>query len=188
MRPSRSFPPLPQPPLPPSQTVSASSAATAWNSGQDITFTATVAPQASGGGTPTGTVQFVVDGADTGAPLTLDNTGAATITLNPLRSDWANHAVSAIYTSNSASFAGSTGTLPGGETIYSPTTTSVTASSSRTVAGQLVMLTATVTPQSLGGFTPTGTVQFLIDGNDYGAPVADLRGQGVDHAEHARAR
>ncbi len=151
--------------------VTASTTTTAWNSGQDITFTATVMPQASGGGTPTGTVQFVVDGADMGGPLTLDNTGAASITSNPLSLGLGFHAVSVIYTSNSANFADSTGTLPGGETIYSPTSTSVIASSGRTVHGQLLMLTATVTPQTLGGFITTGTVLFLIDGVDYDAPV-----------------
>ena len=55
--------------------------------------------------------------------------------------------------------------------IYSPTATLVTASSSRTVSGQLVTFTATVTPGALDGDVPTGTVQFLVDGHDSGAPV-----------------
>ncbi|MGP0065797.1 MAG: Ig-like domain repeat protein [Isosphaeraceae bacterium] len=151
--------------------VSASTAQIAMNDGQDVTFTATVTPQGSGGGTPTGTVQFVVDGSEMGGPLTLDSTGTASLTINPLSLGLGNHAVSAIYTSNSLSFAGSTGTFVGGETVYSTTTTSVIASSSTTVAGQLVELTATVSPQAVGGIAPTGTIQFVIDGSDYGAPV-----------------
>ena len=78
------------------------------------------------------------------------------------------HAVSAVYTSNSTDFASSTGTLPGGETIYSATSVSVTASSSTILQGQPLLLTASVTPQALDEWTPTGTVQFLIDGVDAG--------------------
>ena len=82
--------------------ISASSgAAIAWNSGQDITFTATVAPEAAGCSTPAGTVRFVVDGVPMDESLTLDSTGTASITLNPVSLGLGNHAVSAIYSSNS---------------------------------------------------------------------------------------
>jgi Bacterial Ig-like domain (group 3)/MBG domain (YGX type) len=157
--------------------VTSSSPSAALGSGQDLVFNATVMLAASGGGTPTGTIQFVVDGNDVGGPLPLDVNGAASITLNPLSLGLGNHALSAVYTSNSSSFAGNTTTFPGGVPVYSPTTTAVIASSSEAVAGQLVMFTATVTPQALDGFTPSGTAQFLIDGKNFGAPVPITGGQ-----------
>src|SRR5262249_32214595 len=39
--------------------------------GQAVTFTTVVQPAPTGGGTPTGTVQFVVDGSPFGQPVTL---------------------------------------------------------------------------------------------------------------------
>ena len=46
--------------------------------GQSVSFTATVGPPASGDPTPTGTVQFQIDGSNFGSPVTLDNNGSAT--------------------------------------------------------------------------------------------------------------
>ncbi len=47
--------------------------------GETVTFTATVARTASGGkGVPTGTVQFMLDGAKVGRPVALDQKGRAT--------------------------------------------------------------------------------------------------------------
>src|SRR5207253_9326406 len=45
--------------------------------GEAVTFTATVMPSASIAGTPSGTVQFQVDGSDLGGPVPLSN-GTAT--------------------------------------------------------------------------------------------------------------
>jgi YD repeat-containing protein len=42
--------------------------------------------------------------------------------------------------------------------------------------GQSVTLTATLTPQLAGNPTPTGTVQFRVDGADFGSPVAAVNG------------
>jgi hypothetical protein len=50
------------------------------------------------------------------------------------------------------------------------TTTTVTAAPSTSVAGQFVTFTATVAPQT-GGAVPAGTVQFEINGSDFGSPV-----------------
>ena len=46
--------------------------------GQSVSFTATVGPPASGDPTPTGSVQFQIDGSNFGSPVTLDNNGSAT--------------------------------------------------------------------------------------------------------------
>jgi CSLREA domain-containing protein len=85
--------------------------------GQNVTFTATVTSSA---GSPTGTVQFVVDGSNFGGPVTLSGGTAQTSTssLTPL-----NHTVSAQY-SGDANFDTSSGSLPGGQTVVpAPTPT-----------------------------------------------------------------
>ncbi len=46
--------------------------------GQSVSFTATVGPPASGDPTPTGSVQFQIDGNNFGSPVTLDTNGSAT--------------------------------------------------------------------------------------------------------------
>ncbi|MDH5198273.1 MAG: Ig-like domain repeat protein, partial [Gemmatimonadota bacterium] len=75
--------------------------------GQNVTFTATVT---GGPGTPTGNVQFKVDGANLGAAVALDGSGQAT---SPPTSGLAagTHVITAEYT-GATNFAASTGTLP----------------------------------------------------------------------------
>src|SRR5205807_9965135 len=75
--------------------------------GQPVVFSATVA--SDGGGTPTGTVQFAIDGANAGSPVTLasgvavlDPTSTLTVGL---------HSVTATY-AGITRFATSTGSLP----------------------------------------------------------------------------
>jgi RHS repeat-associated protein len=71
--------------------------------GDSLTFTATVTPDQSGAGTPTGTVQFIVDGANLGPPLAIIG-GVATST--PIETLSAGpHTVSAVYS---------------GDTVFSP--------------------------------------------------------------------
>jgi hypothetical protein len=52
------------------------------------------------------------------------------------------------------------------------TTAAVTSSNDPSVFGQPLTFTATVTANAAGAATPTGTVQFVIDGQNYGTPVA----------------
>jgi hypothetical protein len=80
--------------------------------GDPVTFTATVAPV--GTGTPTGTVQFSIDGTDVGTPQTLVG-GTASYSTSGLAAG--PHDVSAVY-SGDANFADSAGSLPdGGQTV-----------------------------------------------------------------------
>jgi probable HAF family extracellular repeat protein len=65
--------------------------------GQQVTFTATVS---AAGATPTGSVQFQIDGSDFGAPVTLSN-GIATISTSLLAAG--DHSVVAFYTSSDTS-------------------------------------------------------------------------------------
>src|SRR5207244_5877161 len=76
--------------------------------------------------------------------------------------------------SGDSSFLSSSGTLSGGQVVNRPapvaTMTSVSSLHNPSVFGQSVSFTAIVTPQS-GSGTPTGTIQFVIDGSNFGNPV-----------------
>jgi hypothetical protein len=80
--------------------------------GDSVTFTAAVAPS-SGTGTPTGTVQFFVDGAPVGTEQALVG-DTASYTGSDLASG--SHVISAAY-SGDASFNDSAGSLDGGQTV-----------------------------------------------------------------------
>jgi len=59
-----------------------------------------ISPAAPGGGTPTGTVQFKVDGSDYGAPVALDGAGQAQIAISSLAVG--DHTVAAVYSGDVA--------------------------------------------------------------------------------------
>jgi hypothetical protein len=74
--------------------------------GQSVTFTATVADTGPGGaGTPTGSVQFKIDGSNYGSSVVLAS-GHASVSDAALSTG--SHTVQAVYTPNSSSFTGST--------------------------------------------------------------------------------
>lgn len=81
--------------------------------GQDVAFTATVSAGA-GAGTPTGSVQFVIDNVNFGSPATLVN-GAASITVSSLHAG--THSVQAIYTSNTGNFSNSDSGTPANQVV-----------------------------------------------------------------------
>ena len=83
------------------------------NSGQNVTFTATVT---SGAGTPTGTVQFKDGGTNLGSAQTLNGSGVATFSTTALTPGV--HAITADY-SGDVNFATSSGTLSGGQQVGS---------------------------------------------------------------------
>jgi uncharacterized repeat protein (TIGR01451 family) len=122
------------------------------NTGQPVTFTATVAPT-SGAGTPTGNVTFT-DGATALGTGTLSG-GQATFTTSSLSAG--NHTITATYNGD-ANFSPST-SPPLTQAVNQPATTTTTLASSVNPSnvGQAVTFTATVT-SSAG--TPSGTVTF----------------------------
>ena len=75
---------------------------------QSVTFTAAVAANTAGSGTPTGTVQFLIDGTDFGSPVALVNGSATSSAISSL--SVASHTIEAVY-SGGTNFAGSTGAL-----------------------------------------------------------------------------
>jgi Ca2+-binding RTX toxin-like protein len=77
--------------------------------GQEVTFTATVHANDSEQGTPTGTVQFQVDGGNLSTSISLSD-GTASISISTLGAG--THNVNAIYISDSADFADSVTATP----------------------------------------------------------------------------
>jgi hypothetical protein len=67
--------------------------------GQQVAFTATVSSLNSADGTPGGTVQFVIDGSNYGAPVTLSAGGVATVTNTVLAAG--SHTITATYSGDS---------------------------------------------------------------------------------------
>ncbi len=133
-------------------------------SGDAVTFTATVSAAQPDAGTPTGSVQFQIDGALAGSSITLVD-GVASFTTTALSNG--NHAVTAIYTSENPSFASGSGSLAGGQSVSAPavvnvtTTTTLSSNVSTAVFGQAVTFTAVVCAQGAGSLAPTGSVSFV---------------------------
>jgi uncharacterized membrane protein len=114
--------------LTPTSVALTSDAANGATFGQRLTFTATV--QAAGGaGTPTGAVQFQIDGANVGAPVPLDG-GSARLTTTL---DVGSHTVAAVYLS-AASFAAS-------DDVASPLRLTVNPGASATDSGETLYFT-----------------------------------------------
>jgi len=134
------------------------------NAAYTVSFT--VVANAPGAGTPTGNVT-VTDGTDQcvgtvaagSCSLTSTTAGAKTLT--------------ATYATD-GNFAGSTSAGVSHTVDAFGTTTTVSSSQDPSTFGQSVSFTAAVTS---GGGTPTGNVQFVVDGSNFGLPVA-LNGSG----------
>jgi hypothetical protein len=147
--------------------------------GQPVTFTATITDSSAGStAAPAGTVQFVVDGVNFGAPVDLAAAGSnsstaasqATASLSVAGSP---HTVTANYVNADGNFSNSGSSLIGGQVVNPAVTlTAVESSSNPSVFGQSVTFTASVIDSSLGSTAPpTGAVQFVVDGINFGAPV-----------------
>jgi hypothetical protein len=145
--------------------------------GQAVSFTAAVKPtNATITDVPQGSVQFKVDGVNFGAPAPLIK-GVAT--LPPVTTlAGGNHSILATYL-DTPDFAASTSntfthTVQGGGGQQSvATSTTLTSTVNPAITGAPVQFKATVASSS---GTPTGTVQFLVDGANFGSPVALANG------------
>ncbi len=124
---------------------------------EPLTFTAHV----NGTGQPAGEVQFLVDGANFGAPRPLSNGQATSAVISTLA--LGNHTVTAVYLA-SAEHAGSN-SGPVSFLVRPPllvTTTTSSATPASVHYGQQVVLGTTVA--STAGGTPTGDVTFTANG------------------------
>jgi len=126
-----------------------------------ITFTATVT---GNGGAPTGSVNFIANGNVIGAG-TLNSSGVATFITSTLAAGTS--AITATYTGD-ANDAGST-SLPVSLTVSLATTaTVITVTPDPAMVGAAVTITAKVTGN---GGTPTGSVNFIANGNTLASAV-----------------
>jgi hypothetical protein len=123
--------------------------------GQTVTFTATVRDTAPAAGLATGSVAFK-DGATTMGTGTLDASSRATFSISTLSGG--NHSITGSY-GGDGNFNGS---ISGawGQTVQSPTTTTVVSTPNPSVAGQPASFTVTVAATVSGAGTPFGTVTF----------------------------
>ena len=136
--------------------------------GQSVTFTATVRVVAPATGTPTGTVQFSINGVPAvGGVRPINAAGVATFSSSTVPGGA--NAIVAVY-SGDAAF--STSTSPTVTQVInkanSTTTLTTSANPSSLATSSTVTLTARVTPLAA---TP-GMVQFTRNGTNVGTPVA----------------
>jgi hypothetical protein len=118
--------------------------------GQKVAFTVTVVPPQNGA-TPTGTVQFQIDGADLGTAVTLVNGAATSSTTSTLTA--ATHVISALY-SGDGTYAPNSGTY---NQVVNKAALTVTADAKSMLYGQTVpALTATIS-----GFVNGDTVSVV---------------------------
>ena len=135
---------------------------------QDSIITATVIADSTGLPVTTGSVQFQLDGQDFGDPVSLDADGEATF--DPGILAVGQHTIT-------ATFAGTNDFQASNQSLYEvvyeyQTTTQLSQSESVATYGDLVTFTANVAALGSSSPTPTGSVQFEVDGQPSGAPVA----------------
>ncbi len=147
-----------------STTTTVSSSANPSVFGQTVTFTATVSSTTSG--TPTGTVQFKDGSTNLGKGVPLVN-GQAQLLISSL--SVGSHSITAVY-SGDTNFTTSTSAALTQVVNKANTSTSLTASPTQIVLGQMVTFTSTVSANSPGAGTPTGTVTFKDGTTTLGSP------------------
>jgi hypothetical protein len=152
------------------------SSASPSTAGDSVTFTATVSNNSPGSIAPTGTVNFL-EGANVLGSVSIDSTGVAKFTTSALATG--PHTITATYAGDT-NFTGSTSdpltqTVNASQPVIAATNTAVASSANPSVTGQSISFAAAVVSAN-GVGTPTGTVQFLIDGANFGNPVAPANG------------
>lgn len=136
--------------------------------GQAVSFSAAVTATAPGGGTPLGQVQFKIDGANFGSPVSLSGGTAVSNSTSTL--GVGSHTVEADYSGNS-SYVSSAGTLSGGETVSpASTTTTITnaadLSNTPTASGNALTVNFSVAVVAPGSGSPSGTVRVSLDSGE----------------------
>jgi uncharacterized repeat protein (TIGR01451 family) len=124
--------------------------------GQSVTFTATVTNTSNAGKTPTGSIQFVVDGVNYGSPVALDSNGHATSAAYTFLSG-ASHAVKAVYSNTDGNF------LPGPAGALTQTV--------QTVAREPDPLNPTLSDLFVGGTSKSDHIEVKLNN---GQVVVDL--------------
>lgn len=145
--------------------------------GQTVTLTATVVALAPSTIVPSGSVQFFSDGVSIGT-VALDATGVATLNVSTL--SVGTHDITATFLANANFNSSSAG--PVTQIVnQASTTTNLQSSANPGVIGQVITLTATVSPVAPAGGFPTGMVEFLDNGTVIA--TATLNASGVATAD-----
>ncbi len=131
--------------------------------GQSVTLTATVKAASPGSGTPTGTVTFY-DGTTNLGSGTLSG---GTATLSPTFSVVGSHSITVAY-SGDPDFTASTSPALTQTVNQAGTTTAVASVVNPSIYGQQLSFTATVSANSPGSGTPTGTITFYSGSTQLG--------------------
>jgi hypothetical protein len=157
-------------------TASVAASASTVGAGANVTLTATINSQSNAVANmqqePSGTVQFLDNGANLGSPVAVtggvDSRGAAkgTATLTTSFPARATHSISAQYAGDN-NYLGSNASATQVNVLAASTTT-VTSSNPAAPQSTNVTFTAQVAPSNP---VPTGTVQFAIDGVNIGNPA-----------------
>lgn len=133
--------------------------------GQSFAIGAQITGVTTAGGALTGTVQFSVNGTNSGNPVTLNSNQQASFSVSEANAG--QYTIGAVY-SGAGNYATSTGQVVvsvGGN----PSTVTVTAATSAPIVGQSVVYSATVATVQ-GSPVPSGTIQFSINGAPQAAP------------------
>ena len=139
-----------------STTTALTSSANPSSTGQNVTFTALVAPVAPGGGTPTGSVTFF-NGTTQLLVVPLSG-GSAAYSTSALT--LGSYSISAVYTGDT-NFLGSSSASLTQNVNTDGSDTTIASSANPSVFGQSVTFTAQVTPAISGSGTPLGSVSFF---------------------------
>ena len=147
------------------QTATAlSSSANPSVSGQSVTYTATIYPGPEGG-----TVAFSDDANPIGScsgQTVASSTGEATCTLTYAGTSGSPHSGTAVY-GGDADFAGSTYSPLAQAVDEAPTAMALSSSANPSLSGQPVTYTATVSVDSPGAGSPSGSVTFTDNGQPF---------------------
>ena len=123
---------------------------------------------------PTGTVQWYLDGATSGGPVTLPATCTTPVTYQTDTLTPGSHTVYAVFTSGDGDYTGGTSNSVSHSVSANTTTVSLTGPNTANVDVS-VTFTAYVVPMAnppgTGALVPAGTVQFYNDGTPIGSPV-----------------
>ncbi len=129
--------------------------------GESVTFTATVS---AAGGTPTGSVQFTVDGLDLGTAVTLSGGTATSIGITTLAAG--THPVVAAYTSDDpVNYASGSGSLAGDQVVQKATQTiTFGALADKTLTESPVTVSATASSSLVVSFTSNSLTVCTVSG------------------------
>lgn len=152
-----------------STTTSLVSSAAGTVFGHPVTFTASVSVSAPGAGLPEGQIQFLIDGEHLGEPVEIVSGEAASSPIAGLAVG--EHTVQALY-SGDANFAASNSPSLAQDISKAGTVLVLESNLNPSPYGLPVMITASLSGSAPSEAIPAGgSVQFIVDGVPFGAPV-----------------